>query len=106
MRQVETMYLRSPRESFSFSGLCSAPPLICEKKTDSLLRTVNASLSNVKHLYCLLFTLRILRMRTPKIQDAAGKKTSISQSKGTLVDPLRKQLLWEVELKDCRSAGH
>ena len=45
-------------------------------------------------------------MRTPKIQDAAGKKTSISQSKGTLVDPLRKQLLWEVELKDCRSAGH
>lgn len=93
MRQVETMHLRSPRESFGFSGLCSAPPLICEKKIDSLLRIVNASLSNVKHLYCLLFTLRKLGKRTPKIQDAAGKKTSISQSKGTLVDPLRKQFL-------------
>lgn len=86
------MHLRSPTESFGFSGLCSAPP-ICEKKIDSLLRTVNASLSNVKHLYCLLFTLRKLGKRTPKIQDAAGKKTSISQSKGTLVDPLRKQFL-------------
>lgn len=45
-------------------------------------------------------------MRTPEIQDAAGKKTSISQSKGTLVDPLRKQFLREVGLKDCRFARH
>ena len=82
------MHLRSPRESSTFSGLCSTLLLICEEKIDSFLRIVNASLGNVKHLYCLLFETS--GKRTPKIQDAAGKKTSTSQSKGTQIDPLRK----------------
>lgn len=82
------MRLRSPRDDSTFSGLCSTLLLICEGKIDSFLRIVNASLGNVKHLYCLL--LETLGKRTPKIQHAAGKKSSTSQSKGTQVDPLRK----------------